>query len=410
MPRTYHFNRVVAVDLFFVDSKNGQITILNILDHGTGFQVCEVASWDGHKDAENTWRAFERSWLRYFGPPEILMSDGGGEFMANFERGCEHYCIFQHVCGAYSPRQNGRCEHHGGWIKEAVSKTTREMEPQSREEMESIIHEAVSSKNRYFHREGFSPYQLVIGENPRLPKELLSDEAIDEVGVEDLSGTATDTDTAAAAFPRKHQVRQSARQNLMRMEAKSRVAEAVTSRASTPKSFAPGQWVYVWRKVKGRAKTHVLQRDRWVGPGAVVWQNCQTVWVAMRSRLWKCSSLQVRSATRAESLGAELLDEVAFKELQQDLKDPGKRVGATDVESEGTPPPQAWGSPQPASLRSLRLHWRCPPHAPSRSPRSLSQLGLHRLIRWFHPLSVRLRLRQQRQHMEKWTSQRNGRS
>ncbi len=253
------------------------------------------------------------------------MSDGGGEFQETFERGCEHYGIFQHICDAYSPWQNGRCERHGGWIKEVVSKTARETEPKSREEMESIIHEAVSSKNRYFHRGGFSPYQLVIGENPRLPKELLSDEAIDEVGLEDLSGTAADTDTAAAAFSRKHEVWRAARQNLMRMEAKSRVAEAVTSRASTPKEFAPGHWVYVWRKVKGRAKTHVLQRDRWVGPGAVVWQNGQTVWVAMRSRLWKCSSIQVRSATRAESLGAELLDEASFKELQQDLKDPGKK-------------------------------------------------------------------------------------
>ena len=102
----------------------------------------------------------------------------------------------------------------------------------------------------------------------------------------------------------------------MRMEAKSRVAEAVTSRASIFKEFAPGQWVYVWTKIKGRAKTHVLQRDRWVGPGAVVWQNGQTVWVAMRSRLWKCSSIQVGSATRAESLGAELLDEASFEELQ----------------------------------------------------------------------------------------------
>ena len=139
-------------------------------DHGTGFQVCEVVSREGHKDAESTWRAFEKSWLRYFGPPEILMPDGGGEFQETFERGCEHDGIFQHICDAYSPWRNGRCERHGGWIKEVVSKTAREMEPKSREEMESIIHEAVSSKNRHFHRGGFSPYQLVIGENPRLPK------------------------------------------------------------------------------------------------------------------------------------------------------------------------------------------------------------------------------------------------
>ncbi len=39
MPRTYHFNRVVAVDLFFVDGKDGQITILNMLDHGTGLLI-----------------------------------------------------------------------------------------------------------------------------------------------------------------------------------------------------------------------------------------------------------------------------------------------------------------------------------------------------------------------------------
>ena len=134
----------------------------------------------------------------------------------------------------------------------------------------------------------------------------------------------------------------------MRMKAKARIAKAVTSRASTPKVFAPGQRVHVLRKAKGKAKSHVLQRDRWVAPEAVVRQSGRTVWVAVRSGLWKCSPLQVGSATRAESLGAELRDEVAFNEIHQDLKDPGKRVGATDVESEGEPPPEAWDSPQPA--------------------------------------------------------------
>ena len=56
---------------------------------------------------------------------------------------------------------------------------------------------------------------------------------------------------------------------------------------------------------------------------------------------------------RAESLGAELLDEATFKEPQHDLKDPGKRVGATDVESEGEPPPEAWDSPPPAESQVI---------------------------------------------------------
>ena len=99
----------------------------------------------------------------------------------------------------------------------------------------------------------------------------------------------------------------------MGMQARRRITEALTHRAENSKSYSPGQWVYVWRRVKGKSKSHVFQRDRWVGPGAVVWHQGTTVWVAMLSRLWKCSSVHVRPATRAESLGAELLDDALFR-------------------------------------------------------------------------------------------------
>eukprot|EP00959_Pyramimonas_sp_CCMP1952_P247933 5182891-Pyramimonas_sp.AAC.1 len=36
-------------------------------------------------------------------------------------------------------------------------------------------------------------------------------------------------------------------------------------------------------------RNHELQRDRWAGPGAVVFQARGTVWVAMRHRLLWCS-------------------------------------------------------------------------------------------------------------------------
>ncbi len=36
-------------------------------------------------------------------------------------------------------------------------------------ELEWLIAEVVAAKNRFFHRGGFSPFQLVFGENPRLP-------------------------------------------------------------------------------------------------------------------------------------------------------------------------------------------------------------------------------------------------
>ena len=156
----------------------------------------------------------------------------------------------------------------------------------------------------------------------------------------------------------------------MGMQAGRRITEALTHRAENSKSYSPGQWVYVWRRVKGKSKSHVFQRDRWVGPGAVVWHQGTTVRVAMRSRLWKCSSVQVRPATRAESLGAELLDDAHFRQLQDDLKHPGRRVGATDITTEGPPPNEAWDSiprqekssgPEPRSMTRSVVPGAVPP-------------------------------------------------
>ena len=51
------------------------------------------------------------------------------------------------------------------------------------------VNEIVAAKNRFFHRSGFSPFQLVFGKLPRLPHEFLSDDAIDAVGLADISSS-----------------------------------------------------------------------------------------------------------------------------------------------------------------------------------------------------------------------------
>ena len=58
-----------------------------------------------------------------------------------------------------------------------------------------------------------------------------------------------------------------------------------------------------------------MQRDRWVGPGVVLMQHGNTVWIAMRARLWKCSTEQVRHATSLESRGAEIMNDPAVQQL-----------------------------------------------------------------------------------------------
>ena len=73
-------------------------------------------------------------------------------------------------------------------------------------------------------------------------------------------------------------------------------------------------------------------------------QSGQTVWVGMRSRPWKCSSLQLRPAIRSEILGAELQSMSDYKEI---LTHGGSRAMAVavNVEREGDPPDAAWHEP-----------------------------------------------------------------
>jgi hypothetical protein len=73
----------------------------------------------------------------------------------------------------------------------------------------------------------------------------------------------------------------------------------------------------------------------------------------MRSRIWKCSSDQLRPANEAETLGAELMTEKGLEQILKDTK--GQRATAIDVASEGPPPPEAIDEAsvpaQPAPIR-----------------------------------------------------------
>ena len=87
-------------------------------------------------------------------------------------------------------------------MKDLVLKGVEELTITNVQELDNLMYSTVASKNRYLHRGGFSPCQLVFGQNPRLPHDLLGDDAVDAVGLGDLRETAWDADTAASEFAR----------------------------------------------------------------------------------------------------------------------------------------------------------------------------------------------------------------
>ena len=74
-----------------------------------------------------------------------------------------------------------------------------------------------------------------------------------------------------------------------------------------------------------------------MGPRLVIVANNSTVYVGMRSRLWRCSPEQLRAAHSAEEMGYHLASEGQLGELLRRVTS-GTPAGAVNVAREGPPP------------------------------------------------------------------------
>ena len=68
IPRTYEFNRIIAVDVFYIPLRGQSFAVLNIIYHGTKFQVAALMRQDGTPQ------------LQWFG---LLFSGHGGAILAH---------------------------------------------------------------------------------------------------------------------------------------------------------------------------------------------------------------------------------------------------------------------------------------------------------------------------------------
>lgn len=134
------------------------------------------------------------------------------------------------------------------------------------------------------------------------------------------------------------------------------------ARVHKQRTWTKGQWVYVWRKFPGTGNGH-LTRARWVGPGLVITQDSHSVWISMRSRIWKCCSDQLRPANHIEPLGAEL---IGSKDLA------GSLVSEESLPPRSlTPIPEENVAPAPLLIRWLQKIEK----APSRQRRLRQEAG-----------------------------------
>ena len=108
-----------------------------------------------------------------FGAPSKFLIDNGGEFTNNlYKEMAAHFNVEVCNTGAESPWQKGICERNRAVIDLCVEKMLEDDQTLS---LEDALAWPLNAKNSISNYSGFSPYQLVLGQNPNLPSVLTDD-------------------------------------------------------------------------------------------------------------------------------------------------------------------------------------------------------------------------------------------
>ena len=284
LPLAAEFQDVVAMDLKQYNGKQ----ILHLVDICTKLSA---ASFIPNKNKETIVEALFRIWLAVYGAPKKFLSDNGGEFAnSEFLSLCEQFGILVNTTAAESPWSNGVVERHNQTMARSMDKIIADTGCHP----EFALMWAVNAKNSLQNIAGFSPFQLVLGRNPRLPSTLTDDlpaitqRSMPELIRENLNALHS-ARTAFIACENDEKIRRALRNNI---------------RSSGETKYVTGDKVF-------------YKRDpsiQWHGPATVIGQVDQQVFIKHGSfyiRVHPCRLQLVKGATRTVTDFAQIPPQLA---------------------------------------------------------------------------------------------------
>ena len=153
------FNECVAMDLKFYEGK----IILHMIDHASRLSSANRIS---SKEPTVIIKSIFKNWITIYGRPEKFLSDNGGEFMNHqFIELCEKMSISVKNTAGESPWSNGLVERHNLVIAEMMDKVLAESEC----DFDLSLAWCLNAKNSLKNVNGYTPYQISMGQNPTLP-------------------------------------------------------------------------------------------------------------------------------------------------------------------------------------------------------------------------------------------------
>ena len=140
--------------------------ILHMVDM---FSRLHMAEFIPNKEAETVADAVLKIWISQpgLGPMEFLHSDRGGEFLNETLTKVAEYLQVKHTATAsYTPNANGLNERNHYTVDTMLERMIL-AEPGLR--VEVALAWCINAKNTLGNHNGFSPAQIVFGQNPNLP-------------------------------------------------------------------------------------------------------------------------------------------------------------------------------------------------------------------------------------------------
>ena len=288
LPLATDFNQVVTMDLK-IWNQNKNEYIFYLIDAFTRYQVATVIN---QKTPDQVINAIFEKWIQYFGIPDKVLSDNGGEFSnAEMQEVSNRINLKLFTTGAQSPWQNGICERNHAHTDNILQSVLRDYPQLS---LKSALTWACTAKNSLTTIHGYSPFQLVFGRNIRLPNILNDPPPTYEIKT--MSKALADNLAAIHATREAH----------MKAESCEKLKRALKSKVRTfDHTYHHGDYVYYKRD----------RQEGWEGPARVVFQDNKIILVRQGGFFYKVSANRIKPAHD------DLVKELDLEKLEDFLPD-----------------------------------------------------------------------------------------
>lgn len=283
MPDPCYPFQIVSMDLCgpFTRSERGHCYLLNLVDHLSGWADSYPI---GNKRGETIADILLRDYFPQRGPPEILISDNGTEFVNSSVQALCRACDVEHrTTTPYRPQSNAKVERFHRTLKGILSRLMSITNSNWEKQLGPAL---MAYRTTVSRATGYTPFQAVYGRQMRVPlTEALRTTIPNQSGLDDRVATLARVWHGAREALRQERSINEAQQRKKRLCGELQVGDLVIVLIpGMTRSFQP-RWDARWQIMRVRhpvywirhlpsGREKVLHRDklRWVPPD-VDWQS-----------------------------------------------------------------------------------------------------------------------------------------